>query len=96
MTEVKTELKTEVKVELVDLVIDRPIMINGKALGWEYEEKDGKRTAKFTGVVKQVTKEIADDLMRMQKDAQASDMARLANNGKSIDAAPGGISVGGN
>jgi hypothetical protein len=76
--------------KLVSLVLDRPFITNGKALGWEII--DGK--AVFTGKV-EVTEDVAEDLMRRQKEAQASDQARMANNGVSIDAAPGGISVGG-
>lgn len=77
--------------KLVTMILDRPIMINGKPLGWTVT--DGK--AEFTGKV-EVTEDVAEDLQRIMKNAQASDMARMSNNGKSIDAAPGGISVGGN
>lgn len=76
--------------KLVSLVLDRPFITNGKALGWEVV--NGKAT--FTGKV-EVTPDVAADLQERMKLAQASDQARLANNGKSIDAAPGGISVGG-
>lgn len=76
--------------KLVSLVLDRPFITNGKALGWEV--KDGKAT--FTGKV-EVTEAVAEDLRERMRVAQLSDQARLANNGKSIDAAPGGISVGG-
>ena len=88
MTEVK-QVKTETK--LVTLILDRPMMTDGKPLGWEI--KDGKAT--FTGKV-EVDEATAEDLQRRMREAQASDMARMSNNGKSIDAAPGGISVGGN
>ena len=98
MAEVKKETKAEVKVEtkveekLVDILLDRPMMTNGKPLGWEV--KDGK--AVFTGAVKGIPQATADDLMERMRLAQKSDQDRLANNGKTIDAAPGGISVGGN
>lgn len=88
MADVK-EVKTETK--LVTLILDRPMMTNGKPLGWEF--KDGK--AEFTGKV-EVDEATAEDLQRRMREAQTSDQARMANNGKSIDAAPGGISVGGN
>ena len=65
-------------------------MTNGKPLGWEIV--DGKPV--FTGKVR-VTEEDAEDLRRRMKVAQESDMARLRNDGKTIDAAPGGIAVGG-
>jgi hypothetical protein len=89
MAETKTEVKKEEK--LVTLILDRPFMTNGKPLGWE--TKDGKPV--FTGKV-EVDEATAADLQERMKVAQASDMARMANNGKQIDAAPGGISVGGN
>lgn len=89
MVEVKD--KAEVKeVKMVSLILDRPFITNGKALGWE--KVDGKM--KFTGKVT-VPENVAEDLQRRQSEAQASDNARMNNNGKSIDAAPGGISVGG-
>lgn len=80
----------ETKKELVTLVLDRPFITNGKALGWEV--KDGKPV--FTGKV-EVEAAVAEDLQRRMKEAQASDQARMRNDGKTIDAAPGGISVGG-
>lgn len=85
----KEEVKKEVK--LVTLILDRPMMTNGKPLGWEV--KDGKAT--FTGKV-EVDEAVAEDLQRRMREAQGSDQARMSNNGKSIDAAPGGIAVGGN
>lgn len=89
MAETKTtETKTEEK--LVELVLDRPFVTNGKPLGWEVI--DGK--PKFTGNVK-VTEADAKDLRDRMRLAQESDQARLRNDGKTIDAAPGGISVGG-
>ena len=81
----------DAKPKMVTLILDRPFITNGVPLGWEV--KDGK--AEFTGKV-EVDEATAEDLQRRMKEAQASDMARMANNGKSIDAAPGGISVGGN
>lgn len=54
--------------------------------------KDGKPV--FTGKV-EVPADVAEDLQERMRLAQASDQARMANNGRSIDAAPGGISVGG-
>jgi hypothetical protein len=80
----------ETKEKLVTLILDRPMMTNGKALGWE--KVDGKIT--FTGKV-EVPEVIAEELQERMKLAQESDRARMANNGRSIDAAPGGISVGG-
>lgn len=82
--------KTETKEKLVTVILDRPFMTNGKALGWEV--KDGKPV--FTGKV-EVPADVAEDLQERMRLAQASDQARMANNGRSIDAAPGGISVGG-
>jgi hypothetical protein len=82
------EVKKEEK--LVTLILDRPMMTNGKALGWE--TVNGKVT--FTGKV-EVPADIAEELQERMKLAQESDRARMANNGKTIDAAPGGISVGG-
>lgn len=84
------EQPVETKVKMVDLVLDRPFMTNGKPLGWEVV--DGK--AVFTGKVS-VPEDIAEDLTRRMQEAQASDQARMSNNGETIDAAPGGISVGG-
>jgi hypothetical protein len=84
-----TETK-ETKEKLVTIILDRPMMTNGKALGWEV--KDGKPV--FTGKVT-VPEVIAEELQERMRVAQASDQARMANNGRSIDAAPGGISVGG-
>jgi hypothetical protein len=80
----------ETKEKLVTLILDRPMMTNGKALGWEVV--DGKIT--FTGKV-EVPEDIAKELQERMRVAQESDRARMANNGRSIDAAPGGISVGG-
>lgn len=84
MTENKSAAKE------VTIILDRPMITNGKALGWEIV--DGKPV--FTGKVT-VSEEIAEDLQRRMKEAQLSDQARMRNDGKSIDAAPGGISVGG-
>lgn len=80
----------ESKPKEVTIILDRPMITNGKALGWEIV--DGK--PKFTGKVT-VAEDVAEDLQRRMQEAQASDQARMRNDGKSIDAAPGGISVGG-
>lgn len=85
----KKETKEVKEEKLVTLVLDRPMMTNGRPLGWEVV--DGKAT--FTGKV-EVDQATADDLQERMRLAQASDQARMANNGRSIDAAPG-ISVGG-
>jgi hypothetical protein len=80
----------ETKEELVKLILDRPFITNGKALGWE--NIDGKMV--FTGKV-EVPADVAEDLQERMAVAQESDRARMRNDGKTIDAAPGGISVGG-
>ena len=77
-------------VKMVELVLDRPMITNGKALGWEIIDKKPV----FTGNVT-VPEDVAEDLKERMKVAQKSDQDRLNNNGQSIDAAPGGISVGG-
>jgi hypothetical protein len=82
--------KEEAKVKMIDLVLDRPMTTNGVALGWEVI--DGK--PEFTGKVT-VTEAIAEDLKARMALAQESDRARLRNDGQTIDAAPGGIAVGG-
>lgn len=74
----------------VTIQLDRVITVNGKKIGIEII--DGKQV--FTGKAT-VPQDVADDLLRMQNDAQKSDMARMRNNGETIDAQPGGIIVGG-
>jgi hypothetical protein len=79
---------TETK--MVTMILDYPFMTNGVPLGWE--TIDGK--AVFTGKV-EVTEDVAEDLARRMKENQKYRDSLMTPNGKTIDAAPGGISVGG-
>lgn len=74
-TDKKTEDKTP-EVKLVDVTTTEPFMTNGKLL------KPGKHS---------LPEADAEDLARRQREFDADQKRLLSNNGKTIDAMPGGL-----
>ena len=66
----------EVKEKLVEIELSEPFITNGDVFG--------------PGKIR-VTEAMAEDLERRQKEFDADQRKLLSNNGKTIDAMPGGI-----